>query len=132
MSVVYKFRGVSRGIMVYGAYLYDDFTMKHYIVNSSGKYAVNENTVGIWTGMVDGRGQDIYKDDIVVRYYDKQHLSYLRYNTNDRRRRVVKFNPDGTLSKLNIAVGQRGTAQHLVVIGNIHFDGVDDRGVVHE
>ena len=132
MSVVYKFRGVSRGIMVYGASLYDDFTMKHYIVNSSGKYAVNENTVGIWTGMVDGRGQDIYKDDIVVRYYDKQHLSYLRYNTNDRRRRVVKFNPDGTLSKLNIAVGQRGTAQHLVVIGNIHFDGVDDRGVVHE
>jgi uncharacterized phage protein (TIGR01671 family) len=93
MTTQIKFRG-KQSDWEYGGY--SNCFGEHQIINDSGSYAVDENSVGQFIGIQDRNGKDIYKGD-VVNYAvkrkicpdcaKKEHSSELKYG-------ISKFCPD--------------------------------------
>ena len=112
-----KFRGKSK---IYGCWRFGDL----YRTNLEGGVAiqfydevdgwmtedVNPKTIGQFTGVLDGRNQEIYENDIVATYFDG-HCTYQGEVRFEAGRFIVSTN-NGLLTNIG--------GKSWLIIGNIH------------
>ena len=115
-----KFRGKSNhpksfsyGDFVFGSLITRgelDPLINVYDENSSRDVRVDPNTIGQFTGVLDGRNQEIYENDFVATYFDG-HCTYQGEVRFEAGRFIVSTN-NGLLTNIG--------GKSWLVIGNIH------------